>query len=129
MKKYDYIILGSGPVTMHLLAKLERTSNKVLVIEKGLWGGTCPNTGCQPKIFMEGAVRPVLNSYYLTGKGIDAPASIDWQTLVARKKKIWAAYHQTERGNMTSENIDTVQGKGVITGPHTVRVDDQEYGR
>ena len=127
MKKYDYIILGSGPVTMHLLAKLERTSNKVLVIEKGLWGGTCPNTGCQPKIFMEGAVRPVLNSYYLTGKGIDAPASIDWQTLVARKKKIWAAYHQTERGNMTSENIDTVQGKGVITGPHTVRVDDQEY--
>ncbi|MDE7056736.1 MAG: NAD(P)/FAD-dependent oxidoreductase, partial [Lactobacillus sp.] len=112
---------------MHLLAKLERTSNKILVIEKGLWGGTCPNTGCQPKIFMEGAVRPVLNSYYLTGKGIDAPAKIAWPTLVARKKKIWAAYHQTERGNMTSENTDTVQGKGVITGPHTVRVGDQEY--
>ena len=34
MKKYDYIILGSGPVAIHLLAKLERTTNKVLLIEK-----------------------------------------------------------------------------------------------
>ena len=32
MKKYDYIILGSGPVAMHLLAKLERTTNEVLVV-------------------------------------------------------------------------------------------------
>lgn len=37
MKKYDYIILGSGPVAMHLLAKLERTTNEVLVVEKSLW--------------------------------------------------------------------------------------------
>lgn len=36
MKKYDYIILGSGPVAMHLLAKLERTTNEVLVVEKSL---------------------------------------------------------------------------------------------
>lgn len=127
MKKYDYIILGSGPVAMHLLAKLERTTNKVLVIEKGFWGGTCPNTGCQPKIFMEGAVRPVLNSYYLAGKGIKEAAKIDWPALVGRKKKIWAAYHKKERADMTSENTDTVQGKGVITGPHTVKVEDQEY--
>lgn len=127
MKKYDYIILGSGPVAMHLLAKLERTTNKVLVIEKGFWGGTCPNTGCQPKIFMEGAVRPVLNSYYLAGKGIKEAAKIDWPALVGRKKKIWAAYHKKERADMTSENTDTVQGKGVITGPHTVKVGDQEY--
>ena len=82
MKKYDYIILGSGPVAMHLLAKLERTTNEVLVVEKSLWGGTCPNTGCQPKIFMEGTVRPVLNSYYLGGKGIKEAAYIDWRKLV-----------------------------------------------
>lgn len=127
MKKYDYIILGSGPVAIHLLAKLERTTNKVLLIEKGLWGGTCPNTGCQPKIFMEGTVRPVLNSYYLAGKGIKEAAKIDWPTLVTRKKKIWTAFHKNERKSMTSEHTDTVQGKGVITGPHTVKVGDQEY--
>lgn len=127
MKKYDYIILGSGPVAMHLLAKFERTTNKVLLIEKGLWGGTCPNTGCQPKIFIEGTVRPVLNSYYLAGKGIKEAAKIDWPTLMARKKKIWAAFHKNERASMTSENTDTVQGTGILTGPHTVKVNDQEY--
>ena len=127
MKKYDYIILGSGPVAMHLLAKFERTTNKVLLIEKGLWGGTCPNTGCQPKILIEGTVRPVLNSYYLAGKGIKEAAKIDWPTLMARKKKIWAAFHKNERASMTSENTDTVQGTGILTGPHTVKVNDQEY--
>lgn len=95
MKKYDYIILGSGPVAIHLLAKLERTTNKVLLIEKGLWGGTCPNTGCQPKIFMEGTVRPVLNSYYLAGKGIKEAAKIDWPTLVARKRRFGQPFTKT----------------------------------
>lgn len=127
MKKYDYIIIGSGPVAIHLLAKLENTKKQILLIEKGFWGGTCPNTGCQPKIFMEGAVRPVLNSYYLAGKGIKEAAKLDWDTLVARKKKIWTAFRANERASMTSEQVDTVQGKGIITGPHTVKVADQEY--
>ena len=46
---------------------------------------------------------------------------------MARKKKIWTAFHKNERKSMTSEHTDTVQGKGVITGPHTVKVGDQEY--
>lgn len=127
MKKYDYIMLGSGPAANHLRFKLRKTNKTILVIEKDLWGGTCPNTGCQPKIFMEGTVRPVLNSYYLAGKGIKEAAKVDWPTLVARKKKIWAAFRKNERASMTNEQVDTVQGKGVITGPHTVKVDNQEY--
>lgn len=127
MKKYNYIILGSGPVAMHLLFRLKGTSNKILVVEKGYWGGTCPNTGCQPKIFMEGTVRPVLNSSYLVGKGVKSAAEIDWPSLMARKKKIWYSYRNSQRDKVASEMTDTVQGKGVITGPHTVRVNDQEY--
>lgn len=127
MKKFDYIIIGSGPVAIHLRAKLQNTSKSVLVIEKGFWGGTCPNTGCQPKIFMEGTVRPVLASQYLEGKGIKEAAKIDWSSLINRKKKIWGAFRKNGRANTTTEQVTTAQGKGVITGPHTVRVDDQEY--
>ncbi len=127
MKKFDYIIIGSGPVAIHLRAKLQNTSKSVLVIEKGFWGGTCPNTGCQPKIFMEGTVRPVLASQYLEGKGIKEAAKIDWSSLISRKKKIWGAFRKNGRANTTTEQVTTAQGKGVITGPHTVRVDDQEY--
>lgn len=125
--KYDYIIIGSGPVAIHLRAKLKNTTKSVLVIEKGFWGGTCPNTGCQPKIFMEGTVRPVLASQYLEGKGIEEAAKIDWSSLMSRKKKIWGAFRKNARANTTTEQVATVQGKGIITGPHTVRVEDQEY--
>ena len=125
--KYDYIIIGSGPVAIHLRAKLKNTTKSVLVIERGFWGGTCPNTGCQPKIFMEGTVRPVLASQYLEGKGIEEAAKIDWSSLMSRKKKIWGAFRKNARANTTTEQVATVQGKGIITGPHTVRVEDQEY--
>lgn len=127
MKKFDYIIIGSGPVAIHLRAKLQKTSKSVLVVEKSYWGGTCPNTGCQPKIFMEGTVRPVLNSYYLEGKGIKEAAQIDWTALINRKKKIWEAFRKNARKNTTIDQVSTVEGKGIITGPHTIRVGDEEF--
>ncbi len=127
MKKYDYIIIGSGPAANHLLFKLARTDRTALVIENNLWGGTCPNTGCQPKIFLEGAVRPVLNTYYLTGKGVKAAAQLDWKTLLKRKKEIWAEFRAEERSSIESDQVDTVFGSGVITGPHTVAAAGEEY--
>ncbi len=126
MKKYDYIIIGSGPAANHLLFKLARTDRTALVIENNLWGGTCPNTGCQPKIFLEGAVRPVLNTYYLTGKGVKAAAQLDWKTLIKRKKEIWAEFRAEERSSIESDQVDTVFGSGVITGPHTVAAAGEE---
>lgn len=127
MKKYDYIIIGSGPAANHLLFKLARTDRTALIIENNLWGGTCPNTGCQPKIFLEGAVRPVLNTHYLTGKGVKAAAQLDWKALIKRKKEIWAEFRAEERPSIENDQVDTVFGSGVIAGPHTVKAAGEEY--
>ncbi|MBF5066134.1 NAD(P)/FAD-dependent oxidoreductase, partial [Salmonella enterica subsp. enterica serovar Istanbul] len=60
---------------------------KVLVIEGFEYGGTCPNYGCEPKIFLEGAARTVLQSQQLLGRGISQPAKLDWEALMQTKLK------------------------------------------
>lgn len=56
MKNYDYIILGTGPAGYKLTQLLAKTGKSLLAVEGGLFGGTCPNVGCEPKIFLSGAV-------------------------------------------------------------------------
>lgn len=42
MKKYDYIILGTGPAAYQFIKLLATQRKSILVIESGLFGGTCP---------------------------------------------------------------------------------------
>lgn len=60
MKKYDDILIGSGPAAYKMANLLAKTDRKVLVIEGFEYGGTCPNYGCEPKIFLE--EQPELSS-------------------------------------------------------------------
>ncbi len=87
MKKYDDILIGSGPAAYKMANLLAKTDRKVLVIEGFEYGGTCPNYGCEPKIFLEGAARTVLQSQQLLGRGISQPAKLDWEALMQTKLK------------------------------------------
>ena len=47
--KYDIAIIGSGQAAWNLAFPLAKAGKKICMIEKDLWGGTCPNRGCDPK--------------------------------------------------------------------------------
>lgn len=127
MQKYDYIIIGSGPAAYRATNKLRATQRKVLVIEKGKFGGTCPNDGCEPKIFLDGAVQAVLKSQSLLGKGLKKAPTIDWSELITRKKRIFESYPALAETAMSTSNIDTVHGEASFVGSHVVEVNNERY--
>ena len=45
---FDAIIIGTGQAGPPLAERLTAAGMKVAVIERGLFGGTCVNTGCIP---------------------------------------------------------------------------------
>ena len=47
MEKYDLVVIGSG-AGMNVASKAVQSGMKVAVVEHGLMGGTCLNTGCIP---------------------------------------------------------------------------------
>ncbi|MBY7142496.1 NAD(P)/FAD-dependent oxidoreductase [Virgibacillus sp. NKC19-3] len=129
MKKYDYIVIGSGPVANSFSSELKDSNKKVLIVEGDAFGGICPNYGCEPKIFLEGAVKTVLMSRQLSGKGISQPATINWEDLMKRKKQTFEAHPENAIKGMQSNHADTLIGTASFIDSHTLKVNGEEiYG-
>lgn len=46
---YDLGIIGSGPAGLAAAFEAKQLGQTVVMIEEYMWGGTCPNYGCDPK--------------------------------------------------------------------------------
>lgn len=98
MKKYDYIILGTGPAAYQLIKLLATQHKSILVVESGLFGGTCPNVGCEPKIYLDGAVQAILSSRQFEKEGIISQiGKLNWSQLMKEKKDLLAGQMKQER--------------------------------
>ena len=126
MKHYDEILIGSGPAAYKMSNLLAQTDHQVLVIEGFEFGGTCPNYGCEPKIFLEGAVRNVLQSQQLVGKGISKPATLDWQQLMQTKLERFNPWPAETKENIAKTH-DVESGYAEFVDDHTVKVNGNSY--
>lgn len=126
MKHYDYIILGTGPAGYKLAQLLAKTGKSLLAVEGGLFGGTCPNVGCEPKIFLSGAVHVAQASQQLAGHGISTPAQLDWDQLMATKKARFDSW-PAETKAIYEKMCDVAVGYGQFVDPHTIEVNGQRY--
>src|SRR5258708_35063174 len=87
---YDAIVIGTGQAGPPLAVRLAGAGMKVAVVERGLFGGTCVNTGCIPTKTM------VASAYAarVAGRGaeygvvIDTPVAVDMKQVKARKDAI-----------------------------------------
>lgn len=57
MEKFDTIVIGAGPGGLAAAYDLSGAGQNVALIENNLWGGTCPNRGCDPKKVLLSAVH------------------------------------------------------------------------
>lgn len=126
MQKYDEILIGSGPAAYKLSNLLAKKNHKVLVVEGFEYGGTCPNYGCEPKIFLEGAARAVLQSQQLVGQGITEPAKLDWGQLMQTKLNRFNPWPQETRA-IIKKSHDVVDGYAHFIDNHTIEVNGQRY--
>jgi len=128
-KQFDYIVIGSGPAAFGLTTALkeQQSTKTALIIDNDRFGGTCPNYGCEPKIFLEGAVRNVLIAQQLQGRGIQQAAKIDWSALMAAKQATFAPYPDNAQSAMTTDYVQTLQGTATFADAKAVMVNGQAY--
>lgn len=120
MKKYDYIILGTGPAAYHLIKLLATQHKSILVVESGLFGGTCPNVGCEPKIYLDGAVQAILSSRQFEKEGIISQiGKINWSQLMKEKKERFASWPNETRKNI-SKVCDIISGSAHFIDRQTI---------
>src|SRR5215470_16466112 len=131
MPNHDAIVIGTGQSGPSLARRLVAAGQKVAVIERKYFGGTCVNTGCTPtKTLVASAYAAFLarraGDYGVT---IGGPIGVDMRAVKARKDAIAGASRQgVERSLKTLEGCTVYEGHARFVGDKRVAVNGVELG-
>ena len=124
---YDAIIIGTGQSGPALAARLAGAGQRVAVIERGKFGGTCVNNGCIPTKTLVASAYAAHLARRAGDYGVDTgPVRVDMKRVKARKDEVSGRSNQgVENWMRGTANVSVFQGHARFTGPRTVRVADE----
>jgi len=127
MEKFDTIIIGAGPAGLAAAYKLEGNGQDVAVFENNLWGGTCPNRGCDPKKVLLAGVEARDKMLQLQGKGFSDAPFVNWQELEEYKEKFTDPVSESSRNGAISAGITVIDGQPKFISENEVKADGEIY--
>ena len=112
-----------------MVRRLVAAGQKVAVIERKCFGGTCVNTGCTPtKTLVASAYAAHLTRRASDfGIRIDGPVKVDMKVVKARKDAVAGASRQSvERSLKTLDGCTVYEGHGRFVGQKSIIVGDSK---
>jgi glutathione reductase (NADPH) len=123
--KYDVLILGGGNAGMGVTVATRAAGLSVVMVERGLLGGTCPNRGCTPKKVLVAAGHALHEIERAGAHGICVrEPRLDWAALIEREKQMISHIPGSLARLMADRGIQVIHGKAAFAGPNAVRVAD-----
>ncbi len=129
-KQYDYDLLtigaGSGGVRASRMAA--QKGARVAVCEEDRVGGTCVLRGCVPKKLLVYASE--FSGHFQDAGGFGwhvGQTAIDWPRLIATKNKELDRLNGIYNNILSSNGVETLQGRGTLIDAHTVEVAGKRY--
>ncbi|WP_338216496.1 dihydrolipoyl dehydrogenase family protein [Lacticaseibacillus salsurivasis] len=127
MEKYDVIVIGGGPGGLAAAYPLAAGGKRVLVVERDLWGGTCPNYGCDPKKMLYSAVQAKKRAARMTRAGLVGIPDINWPNLMAFKTSYTETVPTGTRAGLVDQRIAVVDGEAHFVDEQTIVVGEQSF--
>jgi len=124
---YQAIIIGTGQAGPPLAKRLASVGTEVAIIERGLFGGTCVNTGCIPTKTMVASAYAAHVASRAAEFGVvtGAPVTVDMKRVKARKDLISGQSNQAvENGLKKMPNCTVYQGHARFESANEVSVGD-----
>ena len=124
MTDYDAIVIGTGQLGPALTRRLAGAGQRVAIIERGRFGGTCINTGCTPTKTLVASAYAV----HVARRGADYGFStgeikVDMKRVKARKDYVAGLSNKgVERSLKNLKNGTVYEGHARFVGPHEVEV-------
>lgn len=126
MEKFDVVIIGAGPGGGALAYDLKAQNLKVSVVEENLWGGTCPNRGCDPKKVLISALDAKRHAEHLVGKGIQKAPEINWVDLMKFEKTFTDPVSSGTKKGLEDAGITVIDGSVKFKDAHTIQVGEKQ---
>lgn len=120
----DVVVVGLGPGGEHVAGRLAESGLDVVGVEAQLVGGECPYWGCVPSKMMIRAGNLLAEARRVPGMAGQSRVDPDWSPLAARIRDEatddWNDRVAVDR--LVGKGAGFLRGRGVLTGPRTVRV-------
>jgi pyruvate/2-oxoglutarate dehydrogenase complex dihydrolipoamide dehydrogenase (E3) component len=128
MKKFDFIIIGSGQAGIPLALSLSKKGT-VALIEKNLVGGTCVNNGCVPTKAYVASARRMWDSMHGEELGIEIPAGAkaNLDKIKARKDALVNSSREgIEKSIASNSAITLFRGEAHFISNYEIAVNDHK---
>jgi pyruvate/2-oxoglutarate dehydrogenase complex dihydrolipoamide dehydrogenase (E3) component len=126
--QFDAIIIGTGQAGPTLATRLAAEGQRVAILERHRFGGTCVNTGCIPTKALVASARAawVARRAADWGVRVQGDVSVDMKQVKARKDAIVRASNEgIEKWLRQTPNVTVIMGHARFVGPHRVAVGEQ----
>ncbi len=124
---FDAIIVGAGQAGPPLAGRLTAAGQRVALVERKLFGGTCVNTGCIPTKTLVASAHAAQLARRGAEYGVATGAvSVDMAKVKARKDEIMLKDRAgVERWLDGMEGCTVFRGHARFADPHTLRLGDE----
>lgn len=126
----ENVVLGGGEAGKYIAWELARQGRPVVVIERALIGGSCPNIACLPSknVIRSAKVADLASRGAAYGVRIEG-ASIEMEGVRRRKRKMVDGLIEIHRTNFAVPKLDFQFAEGLLVGPRTVEARLPDGGR
>jgi len=124
---FDAIVIGTGQAAPALASRLSGAGQKVAIVERKLFGGTCVNTGCIPTKTLVASASAAQAVRRASEFGVTAgEPAVDMKAVKARKDKISGSSREgVEKTVRGLPNGTVYTGHARFESPREVRVGDE----
>ena len=120
---FDAIVIGSGQAGVPLATRLAGAGKRVLLAERGDFGGTCINTGCTPTKTMIASARAAHVARTAGRLGVHIKGvEVDLAAVVDRKDAVVKQWREGVGRRLQVERLTVVRGHARFAGERKVEV-------
>src|SRR6056297_4077437 len=105
IRKFDVFVRGSGSAGQTVDETCAKSGLNVAIADNSVYGGTCPNRGCDPKKVLLGATEVWETANNLKEKGIGTAPKLDWKQLQKFKRTFTKAVPAATERNLNDLGI------------------------
>ena len=127
MEHFNVGVIGSGPAGLSAAFPLQAAGQSVVIVEEYLWGGTCPNYGCDPKKVLLAAVEAKEQAEWMQHTGLIGHNEIDWPALMEHKMAYTDPVPARKIAGLDDAGITHKYGHAYFVDEHTVSTGTETF--
>ena len=123
IEKYENLVLGSGVAGRLLTWTLASAGDRTAIVERGPFGGACPNVACLPSKDIIHSAKVAAFARRGAEFGIKFNSmSVDMATVQRRKRTMVADLQEFHLGKTATSGAELFRGDARFTAPRTLEV-------